>query len=210
MGRSIALVVLALAAAVASAPLSAQQRTKVLTYVKPAGRPSLPIDVVVPLPPSKVLDRIRANLERAGLQIVGTSGADVVAATYSGKATPWIDCGWIFSFEQGQRSSPKRVGGAAERATIVVRRGEQTLQVERRVTLDGLLAVRVEPQGDGAHVTGGATYVVSRAVSAANGEDELSMIDFQSGETGSFEKGTTCLPTGQFERLATQGLPRTR
>jgi hypothetical protein len=36
------------------------------------------------------------------------------------------------------------------------------------------------------------------------------MIDFRSGETGTFEKGTTCLPTGQFERIVTQELPRAR
>lgn len=193
-----------------SGPVSAQQQPKVLTYVKPAGRPSSPIDLTVALPVEKVRDRIRLNLERAGLDLLATTDRDTIAATYSGKATPWIDCGWIFSFEQGQRASPKRVGGAAERATIVIHRGEQTLQMERRVALDGLLAVRIQPVEAGALVTGKATYVVTRSVTAPNGENEISLIDFQSGETGSFGKGTTCLPTGQFERLITQGLPRAR
>ncbi|HEX2527557.1 MAG TPA: hypothetical protein VHL31_14835 [Geminicoccus sp.] len=198
-----------LAAALFWVPAQAQQRPKVLTYVKPAGRASLPIDLTVALPPDKVLERIRSNLKRAGLSLVATTTSGVVAATYSGKATPWIDCGWIFSFEQGQRASPKRVGGAAERATIAVRRGDQTLQLERRVTLDGFLAVQVEPVGNNnTRVTGHATYVVTRSLSAENGEDEQRMIDFRSGETGSFEKGTTCLPTGQFERLVIQGLPK--
>ena len=199
---------LGLAALTLCMPAIAQQRPKVLTYVKPAGRPSLPIDLTVALPVDKVLDRIRSNLERAGLRVVPTTAPGVVAATYRGKATPWIDCGWIFSFDQGQRASPKRVGGAAERATIAVRRGDQTLQLERTVSLDGLLAVEVQPRGRGAHITGHATYVVSRTVTAGDGADELTMIDFQSGQTGSFEKGTTCLPTGQFERLVTQGLPK--
>jgi hypothetical protein len=199
----------ALIACVAAAPAySQQQRQKVLTYVKPAGRASLPIDQMVALPQDKVIERIRANLRRAGLQLVSTKSPDVVAATYSGKATPWIDCGWIFSFEQGQRASPRRVGGAAERATIAVRRGDQTFHLERRVSLDGLLAVQVQPAGSGTHINGHATYVVTRTVTAETGEDELTMIDFKSGETGSFDKGTTCLPTGQFERLVTQGLPK--
>ncbi len=191
-------------------PLAAQERPKVLTYVKPAGRPSLPIDLTVGLPPDKVRDRIRLNLERAGLSIMKTADENVVAATYSGRATPWIDCGWIFSFEQGQRASPKRVGGAAENATILVRRGDRDLRMQRQVTLDGLLAVSVEPTGEGSRVAGRATYVVTRRVIAENGESEISMIDFRSGETGTFEKGTTCLPTGQFERIVTQELPRAR
>jgi hypothetical protein len=204
----IALLGAAMACAVLLPAQAQQQRPKVLTYVKPAGRASLPINQTVALPQDKVIERIRANLSRAGLQLVPTKSPDVVAATYSGKATPWIDCGWIFSFEQGQRASPKRVGGAAERATIAVRRGDQTFHLERRVSLDGLLAVQVQPAGSGTHITGHATYVVTRTVTAETGEDELTMIDFDSGETGSFEKGTTCLPTGQFERLVTQGLPK--
>ncbi|WP_027135010.1 hypothetical protein [Geminicoccus roseus] len=200
---------LAALAALVCLPVVAQER-KALTYVEPAGRPSQPIDLTVALPADKVRDRVRMNLERAGLQLVATDRNDVVAATYAGRAMPWIDCGWIFSFEQGQRASPKRVGGAAEKATIVVRRGDQSLQMERRVVLDALLGVTVEAEGNRARVTGKVTYVVTRMISAPNGESEISMIDFRSGETGSFDKGTTCLPTGQLERLIIQGLPRAR
>ena len=188
----------------------AQESQKSLTYVKPAGRPATQVDVTVAMTADKAIAKIRSNLQRAGLSPLSTDDPDVVAALYSGRAMPWIDCGWIFSFEQGQRTSPKRVGAAAEKATIIVRRGERSLQMERRVTLDGYLAVKVEPESTAARITGKATYVVTRTITAMDGEAETSIASFDSGQTGSFEKGTTCLPTGQLERLVTQGLPKVR
>ena len=208
--RAVTIGLLAVLSVCLTVEAPAQQRQKSLTYVKPAGRPAAPIDVTVAMTAANARARIRSNLERAGLSLMQTNDRDVVAATYSGRATPWIDCGWIFSFEQGQRTSPKRVGGAADNATIIVRRGDRSLQMQRTVTLDGLVAVNVESAGAAAHVTGKATYVVTRTISARDGEAETVMTDFGSGEIGSFEKGTTCLPTGQFERLVTQGLPRVR
>ncbi|HWL71222.1 MAG TPA: hypothetical protein VNS22_22975 [Geminicoccus sp.] len=201
---------LALLLASLATPAHAQDRPKVLTYVKPAGRPSQPIDLTVALAPETVRNRIRANLERAGLRLLDTDDPLAVAATYAGRATPWIDCGWIFSFEQGQRASPRRVGGAAEDATITVRRDDQEYVMRREVTLDAMLGVKVSETKGGSRITGLATYVVTRTIVAPDGAREVSLIDFRSGETGAFDKGTTCLPTGQFERLVTQGLPRAR
>ena len=205
-----AAVALGLVVALPVQPEAQSKPPKVLSYVKPAGRPAPPIDLAVGLPPDKAIARIRRNFERAGLTLLPDAGDGTVAATYRGKGPPWIDCGWIFSFENGPKAPPKRYGGAAGESKIVVKRDGVVTRSVRRVRLDSLIAAKVVPEGAGSRVRGRATYVVTRSVADDGDSPVVTRIDFRSGETGSFEKGTTCLPTGQFERLINQGLPRLR
>ena len=205
-----AVLALGLTVALPARPDAQNKPPKVLSYVKPAGRPAPPIDLAVGLTPDKAVARIRRNFERAGLTLLPDAGDGTVAATYRGKGPPWIDCGWIFSFENGPKAPPKRYGGAAAESKILVKRDGVVTRSVRRIRLDGLIAAKVVPEGTGSRVLGHATYVVTRSVADDGDSPVVTRIDFRSGETGSFEKGTTCLPTGQFERLINQGLPRLR
>lgn len=205
-----AILALGLIALLPGQPEAQNKPPKVLSYVKPAGRPAPPIDLAVALPPDKVVARIRRNFERAGLTLLPDAGDGTIAATYRGKGPPWIDCGWIFSFENGPKAPPKRYGGAAAESKVTVKRDGVVTRSVRRIRLDGLIAAKVTPEGEGSRVAGHATYVVTRSVTDDGDAPVVSHIDFRSGETGAFEKGTTCLPTGQFERLINQGLPRLR
>lgn len=181
-----------------------------LSYTVPLPASGRPVETTAALPPERLWDEVLGELQRAGLTIELLDEREgVLVATYQGDPSTFVDCGLITA--QPARSGPTRsVEAANAKAAFRRARGSEPVLVQRSLTLQARLVVRLAEAAGQTRVRSDATYVVSKhlTVTGDDGgppEKLVETIAFPSGGRGTFAKGTICQPTGALERLPLAG-----
>lgn len=164
--------------------------------------------------PDEILQTIWTFLEEKSLQIETVNPTDrLIVARYSGTAGPYVDCGKVEHFRDGKPHDPPRIYSANKDEVRTYREVKgRRYGIMRKLKLDARLLVRVEPRGKGARVFSEVIYVATKLhhrVRKGGVPDELinrEVVSFNSGSSGTFEKGTVCLSNGRLENLPLQPL----
>ena len=197
-GRFRVLVVVAMVSAVLAGCAS---QPPAYQYFEPTALPPARYQFLVRGSPREVQDRIVAELRASPFEVTRIDPAGrFVVAEYRGDPGPYLDCGVLLTVSREAR------GQTDATPAVVPERGIRSWQAsyERTLRLDGRLVVTITPQGSRQSlVATHGTYVLTKLLRE---DDEISgqeTIAFTSGQRAAFRKGTTCQPTGAFERTAT-------
>lgn len=178
-----------------------------LGYLPPSGAPAADRSAFVQQQPWLVWGNIVDHLQQQGASITEVDEANrTLVLAYSGDPEPYVDCGWIVTYEGEEL---ERLPAARSEASFLRRRGGEVITVERDLSLDARVTVRVEPSRDDAVVRTDSTYVLTKTVESAEAEQSLhaETISFQSGQSGKFSSGTECQANGELERPVFEALP---
>jgi hypothetical protein len=181
-----------------------------LGYAPPADQPSRPGEGYVGAASADLIwNQLLDRMNQAGLQVdLADPQRGVMVATYSGDAAPYVTCGSILLYGEGE---PERIDASSEATFHRVVRG-RPVEIERDLKLDARLAVEVEPRGGEAFVAATGNYVLTKTVVAEGGPRRqrgraYEIVSFSTGERGAFSKGTVCQPNGALERTVLDIMP---
>jgi hypothetical protein len=181
--------------------------TPELDYLPPSGEPAADRSAFVRQQPWLVWGNILDHLQQQGARVTGLDeAAGDLVVVYSGDPQPYVDCGWIVTYE-GEEFD--RLPAAGSDARFPRRRDGEVVSLERDLRLDARMSVHVEPSGEDAVVRTDSTYVLTKTISSTEAEQPLhaETISFGTGESGAFSSGTRCQPNGELERLVFEALP---
>jgi hypothetical protein len=203
MRTRIAVVTLLLAGA---AGCAAPDRPE-LDYLPPSGEPAAARSAFVRQQPWLVWGNILDHLQQQGARVtdLDEAGGEIVVV-YSGDPQPYVDCGWIVTYDDAEFD---RLPAARSAASLRRRQDGEVVTLERELRLEARMNVHVEPSGEDAIVRTDSTYVLTKTISSPEAAQPLhaEKIDFRTGESGAFSSGTTCQPNGELERLVFEALP---
>jgi hypothetical protein len=189
---------------------SGPTRPPEIGYVPPSGPPIGARTAVVGQDAALVWGNLVDRLQQSDFAITAADESEgFIIAEYSGAPEPYVNCGWIVTHGAGPLA---QTPAAAESASFQRRVGNRVVDLERDLRLDSRMAVQVRPQGPESVVTTEATYVLTKVIAARQGgpRDRLrDVVSFETGGSGSFEKGTVCQSTGRLERVVLDSLPQT-
>jgi hypothetical protein len=176
-----------------------------MAYLPPSSPPAAIPGAYVGQPRQLVFGNVADRLLQQGLEIQ-TSGEDRIVAIYWGDPAPYVDCGWIVTYDDERFESTP---AAAPSASFERRLNGRIVDVAREMDLSAFLTVEMESRERATVVRTSSEYALTKkAVTDDRGTplgDET--IRFTTGETASFAVGTTCQPNGAFERLVLDALP---
>jgi hypothetical protein len=177
-------------------------------YAPPADRPAKPgAGYVGAASADLIWNQLLDRFHQSGLQVdLADPQRGVMVATYSGDAAPYVTCGAILLYEQGE---PERIDASSKATFHRVVRG-RPVEIERDLKLDARLAVEVQPRGGEAFVAATGNYVLTKTVVAEGGRQRgraYEIVSFSTGERGAFSKGTVCQPNGALERTVLDIMP---
>lgn len=204
-----ALTVGILAAGLGAWPVAAQVTT--FRYNPPERRAAGVERRYVELPADRVLAMVQSDLKSRKMLIESIDRAQrTIVARYSGDGRRYMDCGTVEQLLDGKPQRPTKQYSAnrPDARTFRVLRGRR-VGLYREMLLDARVVIQLEPSGKGTEVASEAVYVVTKSVYQVVKGGGLGMladreiVSFRSSETGRFEKGTRCVPTGRLEELAT-------
>jgi hypothetical protein len=181
-----------------------------IDYLSPGGLPPVERSAFVAQPPFLLFGNLLDRLQQDSLKVTKyDEDAGYLVAEYSGDPEPFVNCGWIVTYGTG---ALERVSASSARSQFVREVDDRQVTLDRQLRLDGRLVVRLDPDAGSTVVRTDATYVVTKIVAAlgSNGNvigRDTETVSFNTGETGTFEKGTTCQPTGRLERVVLDSLP---
>ena len=178
-----------------------------LDYLPPSGEPAAARSAFVRQQPWLVWGNILDHLQQQGARVTDLDeAAGDLAVVYRGDPEPYVDCGWIVTYE-GEEFD--RVPAAGSDARFLRRRDGELVSLERDLRMDARMNVHVEPSGEDSIVRTDSTYVLTKTISSPDAEDPLhtETISFETGESGEFSSGTRCQPNGDLERLVFEALP---
>jgi hypothetical protein len=178
-----------------------------LDYLPPSGQPAPLRSAFVRQQPWLVWGNILDHLQQQGARVTDLDeAAGELAVVYRGDPQPYVDCGWIVTYEDTELD---RLPAARSDASLRRRQDGDVVTLERELRLDARMNVHVEPSGEDAIVRTDSTYVLTKTISSPDEAEPLhaETIDFQTGESGAFSSGTMCQPTGELERLVFEALP---
>jgi hypothetical protein len=178
-----------------------------LDYLPPLGPPAAERSAFVRQQPWLVWGNILDHLQQQGVQVsTNDEGVGELIVVYSGDPQPYVDCGWIVTYEDEELD---RVPAAGSDASFLRRRDGEVVALERDLRLDARMRVDVEPSGDDAIVRTESTYMLTKKISSIEAEQPVhaETIEFHAGGSGTFSSGTACQPTGELERLVFDSLP---
>jgi hypothetical protein len=180
-----------------------------LDYLPPSGQPAAHRGAFVRQQPWLVWGNILDHLQQRGARVTDLDeAAGELLVVYSGDPEPYVDCGWIVTYED-EGGAFDRVPAARSDARFLRRRDGEMVSLERDLRLDARMHVRVEPSGEDAVVRTESVYALTKTVSPTRVEQPLhaETISFVTGESGAFSSGTRCQPNGELERLVFEALP---
>ena len=178
-----------------------------LAYLPPSGPPVPARSAYIAQPPFLVFGNLVDRLAQAGLEIRSADeAAGRLIAAYTGDPEPYVDCGWIVAYDE---TGLERVPASAQAASFERRLGGDVVDVARRLELEAVMTVALEPRGNATVVDTSSDYRLTKLARLPGQADPLSheTVSFASGAAASFEVGTTCQATGQLERLVLDALP---
>lgn len=182
-------------------------RTPELEYLPPSGRPAADRSAVVQQGAWLVWGNILDHLQQRNLEIIDLDErSGELAVIYRGDPEPYIDCGWIVTYG---RDLLDRVPAAASQSSFLRRRDGRAVTLDRELTLDARMEVRIEPQGEQSLVRADTSYVLTKTILSDGEEPPLhtETIRFRTGQSAAFSAGTTCQPNGNLERVVFDALP---
>jgi hypothetical protein len=181
-----------------------------LGYAPPADRPTTPGAGYVGGPSADLIwNQLLDRLDQSGLQVgLADQERGVMVATYSGDPAPYVTCGSILLYGEGE---PEQIDASGEASFDRVM-GRRSIEIDRDLKLDARLAVEVKPGGGEAFVETTGNYVLTKTVVAAyrSGSERgraYEIVSFSTGERGAFSKGTVCQPNGALEQTVLDIMP---
>ena len=181
-------------------------------YLAPSGVAPAARSAVIQQPPELLLGAIVDQLQQGPFTITEVDEeAGFVVARYSGDPEPYIDCGWIVTYDAGEL---ERIPAATAGASFDRMIERDPARLNRQLRLDGRMVVSLTPRGAGTVVGTSTTYVLTKMIDMAGPDGSrrgqaYETISFGTGESGTFAKGTRCQPNGRFERVVLDSLPAT-
>lgn len=179
-----------------------------LDYLPPLGPPAAERSAFVRQQPWLVWGNILDYLQQQGAQVsTDDEGLGELVVVYSGDPQPYVDCGWIVTYEDEELD---RVPAAGSDASFLRRRDGEVVTLERELRLDAHMRVQVEPSGEDTVVSTDSTYMLTKTISSTGAEQPFhaETVEFHTGESGAFSAGTVCQANGELERLVFDSLPR--
>jgi hypothetical protein len=204
----LAAIALGLGACVAPPPPPPPQ----VGYLAPSGLPPVARTAVIQRPTDLVLGDIVDRLQQSSFTISDIDEeAGLIVVRYRGDPEPYVDCGWIVTYDPGELD---RVPAATASASFDRQVEHEFLKLHRQLQLDGRMVVRLTPRGTGTVVSPTTTYVLTKSIDAteiggSSAGQARQIISFGTGESATFPKGTRCQPNGRFERVVLDSLPAT-
>jgi len=182
-----------------------------IDYLAPSGVAPAARSAVIQQPPDLLLNAIVDRLEQSPLTITELDGdAEFVVARYSGDPEPYVDCGWIVTYDPGGFERIPAATAGASFDTLIER---DPMKLDRQLRLDARVVVSLTPRGAGTVVSTDTTYVLTKMIDASGSGGARAQaretISFGTGESGTFAKGTLCQPNGRLERVVLDSLPAT-
>jgi len=182
-------------------------RTPELDYLPPSGEPASDRSAFVKQRPWLVWGNIVDHLQQQGHRLAELDEeAGELVVLYSGDPEPYVDCGWIITYDEDDL---ERLPAASSEASFRRRRDGRAVTLERDLRLDARMTVQVEGAGEDAIVRTDGNYVLTKTIAPEDVEQPLhaQTVNFRTGESATFSSGTTCQPTGELERLVFDALP---
>ena len=131
-------------------------------YFVPSGLPPSGRSAMIQQPPDALLDTIVDRLQQASFEISEVDRqAGLVVARYSGDPEPYVDCGWIVTYDTGELERIPAATAAASFDRMVER---DPSKVNRQLRLDGRMVVSLTPRGGSTMVSAATTYVVTKMI----------------------------------------------
>jgi hypothetical protein len=154
-----------------------------------------------------VFGNVTDRLSQQGLELqtVDQTGGRIVAV-YWGDPEPYIDCGWIVTYDRDGHDSMPAARGLS---SFERRRGGEIVDVEREMDLNARLVVEMTERREATVVLTSARYTLTKKALAEDASTALGdeAIRFTTGEQAAFDIGTTCQPNGALERVVLDALP---
>ena len=145
--------------------------------------------------PPLILDVVGTQLEAQGFKVSHFElDAGEMVIEHRGDAMPYVDCGWLVQFAPDgcQQQTP-----AAARTIDLNDGTTRDLDLAARLTV----RVFVDDQGR-TRLRSEATYVLIETIEGEGmATPARAVVNFQSGDTGTFPNGAVCRSTGELERL---------
>jgi hypothetical protein len=150
-----------------------------LGYLPPSGQPAADRSAFVRRPAWLVWGNILDYLQQRVLAFDEAAGEFVVA--YSGDPEPYVDCGWIVSYEG---DGFDRFPAARADSSFLRQRGGKVVALARNLRLDARMNVHVVASGEDAIVRTDGTYVLTKTIGSAEAEQPLhaETIRFRTGQ----------------------------
>ncbi len=181
-----------------------------LGYAPPNERPTETSSANVGQPAGLIWNQLLDRLIQASLQVdLADPERGIIVARYSGDPEPYVTCGLILVGQGDDAEQVPAVGDANFNRMV----DRHRLEVTRDMNLDARLVVEVKPGAEDAAVRTGSNYVLTKTVVAADRSggqrgSAREVVSFSGGGRATFDKGTTCQPTGALERVVLDVLPR--
>lgn len=172
-----------------------------MVYTPPSGKPGGMSTIRRNGDAGEWLERASTNLRDLGFTVTHTDpAAGFVVATRSIPPRDGVDCGWIV--EAGVSGSRELHHASEPDLAVEIYTDGERIEARRTTDLDTRIVVVARQVGEQrTELTSRAAYVVVRKTRGpAEVQDVNEVIYFGSGESASFDKGTTCQPTGTLER----------
>ena len=181
-----------------------------LGYAPPADRPMPPgAGYVGGASADLIWNQLLDRLNQSGLQVgLADPERGVMVATYAGEAAPYVTCGSILLYGDGEPEQIDASGDASFDRVL----GRRSIEIERDLKLDARLVVEVKPRGGEAFVEATGNYVLTKSVvaeylSGSQRGRAYEIVSFSTGERGAFSKGTLCQPSGALEQTVLDIMP---
>jgi hypothetical protein len=181
-----------------------------LGYAPPTDRPTTPGAGYVGGPSADLIwDQLLDRLDQSGLEIgLADPERGVMVATYSGDPAPYVTCGSILLYGEGE---PEQIDASGDASFGRVVQG-RSVEIDRDLRLDARLAVEVRPGEEEAFVETIGNYVLTKTVvseyrSGSQQGSAYEIVSFSTGERGAFSKGTVCQPSGALEQTVLDIMP---
>lgn len=188
--------------------------TRDIGYLPPAAPPASMQSALVRQSPALVIGNVADRLQQEGMEVSELDEAEgALVVEYHGDPEPFVNCGWLVRYRTGEPLDEVRA--ATEETELVGTLKGVRSTFSRLLALDARMQVAVRPDVEGALVRTDATYTLTKTLRAkdpAGGwqQRHKEVIVFDTGQSATFtEGGTSCQPTGQFERLVLDSLPAT-
>jgi hypothetical protein len=190
----------------------ATPRPPEIGYLAPTGVPPAARSAVIAQPAELVFGNLVDRLQQADFKVthLDEQARDVVVE-YSGDPEPYVDCGWIVTYQTGELD---RIPAASASASFDHEIEKTVVKLKRDLRLDGRMVIRLDREGPDTVVSPSTTYVLTKTIGVTRPDgtprgQSRETVSFATGETGKFSKGTVCQPNGRLERVVLDSLPAT-
>jgi len=198
------------AAMFATGCTSSEPLRDMIGYVPPTSLPAQPKRTLVADDNEQVWLQLIDFLEASAFDIDHIDEENnFLVARFSGNPEPYIDCGSIVTHHQG---TLEQISGSASTVALNYEVDQEPVFLNRLLSLDSRIIIRIADQPQGTVIDTDTTYVVTKTVNMTDlsgdiHEGSRETVSFKAGNRGEFSKGTTCQPNGSLDLAVLKSLP---